>query len=457
VSTVPARPASRREGLLLAAIAAAPAVIYFLFKQLGYFKYLKLAGLGVLALAGATAVLVRPRVGLWVVLFYVYAGLSFYVDLNVGGLLSVLLMAAVTLELVLGDQNRVNDALFWYAAAAFLLIAVGSMLWARDTGLALFEISNYLKMVVLTYLVVQLVRTPQHLRLMMYVIFAGGVATVLLGVANLLLGIQSVADNYIRGSTYMLRFMGTHGNPNRAAAFICTTIPMGIFALRHGRRAWKPFVAAGIVLLVVAVFATFSRSVVFPLVFIALAVMAREMRGKRAYLGVAVVVAVGAVLTPREYWERVLGLREAFQTTTLDWSVYTRLLALRTAWDMFLDHPFTGIGIGNFLVAASYQLFVRIVVHNTYLEVLVGTGIFGLLAFLAILYAGFRHSVAGAFTHWKHHPAWLRSASFYCALSGISIWMSAFFGTMPFRHPFWVPVAAGLVIGNLLRDERRAD
>jgi hypothetical protein len=40
---------------------------------------------------------------------------------------------------------------------------------------------------------------------------------VVFGVMNLMLGLQSAGDHYIRGSEYMLRFMGTHENPNRAA------------------------------------------------------------------------------------------------------------------------------------------------------------------------------------------------------------------------------------------------
>jgi O-antigen ligase len=97
-------------------------------------------------------------------------------------------------------------------------------------------------------------------------------------------------------------------------------------------------------------------------------------------------------------------------------------------------------------------VFVRIVVHNSYLEILVGTGVFGLLSFLMIMVSGLRHTVAGARANWRGQPEWMRSACFYCALSAISIWMSSFFGTMPFRHPFWVPVATGIVIANLLRE-----
>jgi O-antigen ligase len=277
---------------------------------------------------------------------------------------------------------------------------------------------------------------------------------VFLGIANIVLGIHNVEENYIGGGAYMLRFSGAHENPNRAAAFMCSALPLGLFAVRHCARWLRPAFVAGIIILIVAIFATFSRSAIVPFAAVIAAVVLREVRSRRSYLAMVTLLAAGIVLAPGYYWERVMGLRDAFETTGLDWSVYTRLLALRTAWEMFLDHPLTGIGLGNFIVAASYQVFLRIVVHNSYLEILVGTGVFGLLGFLFILGSGARFSLEGARHRWQRHPAWMQSMCFYFMLSAVSICMSAFFGTMPFRYPLWVPVAAGLVIGNLLRHDR---
>jgi O-antigen ligase len=447
---------SRRDRWVLAGIVVAPVVLYLLVRLLGYMKFVKLGVAAALGLSGAAFLFAKPRWGLYLIIFYVYAGLSFYFSFFAVGAISMVVIAAVVIDLVFGAENRLTDPLFWYANGFFLLLAIGSMVFAKSPKLSLIEISNYLKMVALAYVIVHLVRTPQHLRTLMYVVFAGALGTVIFGTMNLLLGIQSVGDNYIRGSEYMLRFMGTHENPNRAAAFMCTAVPFGIFGLKWARPRYKPLWVVALAILVVAVYATFSRSVAFPLAMITVAVVLREVRSRRSFTIMASLVAVALVLTPQMWWERVLGLGAAFQTTTLDWSVYTRLMALHTAWEMFLHHPITGIGIGNFIVAAAYKVFLRIVVHNTYLETLVGTGVFGLLSFLLILLSGFRHTFAGARERWAGQPEWLRSACFYCALSAVSIWMSAFFGTMPFRHPFWVPVATGLVIANLLREQRAA-
>jgi len=277
------------------------------------------------------------------------------------------------------------------------------------------------------------------------------------GVMNLVLGIQSVGENFIgHAGDYTLRFTSTHENPNRSAAYMCSALPMGIFAVKYARRALKPLWILCIVILVVAIYATFSRSVAFPLAMITGSVLVREVRSRRSFLVTVVILAIAVALVPKEWWNRVFGLGAAFQTTTLDWSVYVRLLALHTAWALFLAHPLTGVGIGNFIVASAYNVFYRIVVHNSYLEILVGMGIFGLLCLFLIQYSGFRHIVAGARARWEGQPEWMRSACFYCALSALSIWMSAFFGTIPFAHPFWVPIAIGIVIANLLREQATA-
>jgi len=227
--------------------------------------------------------------------------------------------------------------------------------------------------------------------------------------------------------------------------------------LKQARRSRQPLYVAGIVILIIGMFATFSRSVVFAFTFVVIATVIRERLGKRSFIALLTLLVLAILLAPRAYWNRVLGLRDAFETTTLDWSVYLRLRALQTAWDLFLQHPFTGVGLANFSDASAYNLFVRLVAHNSYLEVLVGTGLFGLATFLMMVLSGVRHSVAGIRHTWRRQPAWMRTASFYCLLSAGSIWISAFFGNLQFRYFPWVPVAFGLVIGNLLAEDRRAD
>ncbi|MDH4037038.1 MAG: O-antigen ligase family protein [Candidatus Krumholzibacteria bacterium] len=445
---------SRGERLVLAALALLPLAVYLAARFLGYTKFLRLGAVAVAALVFGMTLFVRPRWGLFFLVFYIYSGVGSWLPVNVALPVSFIVTGAVLLQLVRGGQNRLVDASFWCAVAFFLLFCLQSMLVAPAPMLSVVELANFAKMLLVVYLIVQLVRTADDLRRLAYVVFAGAVATVVLGAAGLYLGIGPAQDNFI-GGVFVLRFTGAHENPNRAAAYMCSALPLGLFGARNSREPWlRAAFIAGVILLIIGIFSTFSRSVVVPFAAIALAVLVREVHSKRSWVFLLLLTVAGIVLTPRYYWDRVMALRDVASGSQKDWSVYTRWLAMTTAWELFLKHPLTGVGLGNFIVAGAYKVFLRIVAHNTYLEILVGTGIFGLTTFLWILAAGIRSAVAGARHHWASQPAWVRSLCFYVALSAVSIWLSALFGSMPFRYPLWIPVAASLVVGNLLRSDR---
>ncbi len=450
-------PVPARERAALFALALFPMLAFVALRYLGYLKFARLGGLALAAMAGATVLFLRPRWGLYFLILYVYSGLGSFVPVNLAAPALAIVVAAILLDWVRTRDLILPDGFFWGAAGLFTLISLLSMLVARDIGASFGEMVTFGKILLIVVIVVHLTRTPNQLRALCYAVFIGAVGTVVLGVLALVLGIESVDQNYMGTSIRILRFTGAHENPNKAAAYMCSALPLGLFAIRHcANRIARAAFALGVVVLVVGIFATLSRSVIVALTIVLIGTGAYELRSRRSFVVLGVILSLAVLLAPRYYWERVLSLPEALRDTTQDWSVYTRMLALQTAWEMFLDHPLTGVGIGNFVGASAYRLFVRIVVHNTYLEILVGTGVAGLCMFLAMIGAGLRHALAGARRRWSRHPEWMRSLSFYIVLSAISIGISSFFGTMPFRYPLWIPVAAGLVVGNLLRADRAA-
>jgi O-antigen ligase len=452
VSPAPSLAGARPRAALFA-LALLPVLAFVALRLLGLLKFAQLGAVAAAALAGGTLLFLRPRWGLYFLILYIYSGAGLFLPVNLAVPAIAIVTAAVVLSWLRGENPSLPDAFFWWAAGIFAMIALHSMLVARDVGASLRELMTFGKILLVIVLIVHLIRTPDQLRSLYYAVFAGAVGTIVLGIVGIWLGVEGAGEQGVR----IMRFTGAHENPNKAAAYMCSALPLGLFAVKHSvGRLPKIAFTVGVVVIVVAIFATFSRSAVIPLTVVFVGVIAHELRTRRSFGLLAFLLALGILLAPRYYWDRVMSLPDALRNSTQDWSVYTRLLALQTAWEMFLDHPMTGVGLGNFLGSSAYRLFVRIVVHNTYLEILVGTGILGLAAYLAVLGSGFRHAVAGARRRWKAHPAWMRSLSYYTMLSAVSIGLSAGFGTMPFRYPLWVPVAAGLVIGNLLRADRQA-
>ncbi|MDH3196807.1 MAG: O-antigen ligase family protein [Candidatus Krumholzibacteria bacterium] len=445
---------SLRPRAVLLALAVLPIVLLVFAPQAGWGRLVVLAAAGCAAVAAGCAVLVRPILGVYAIVFYVFAGAGQLLHLPLAAPLVALLFVAALLDLVRGADARLRDDPFWWGVGLFIALGIQSMLVAHRIDISLLRLAAYLKALVLVFVTVQFVRSAEQLRTLTRVVFAAGVATILLGVVSHALGRGT--EVVTAGPIGMIRFSGLHRDPNEAAAYLCAALPFGILALRDARRAWLRLACAlGVVLLVVGVFATFSRAAVFTLALVAAGAMAREVRGRRGWLAVLVLLAVGVLLGPRYYFERVFALGDVVSNVNRDWSVLMRMRALETAWELFTQHPLTGVGMGNFIVRGDYNLWIRIVVHNSYMEVLVGMGIFGLAAFLTMLGAALRHPAAGARERWPGRE-WMRPLCYYVVVSMGSAMASALFLSTSYRYLLWIPVAAALIVGGLRREARGA-
>lgn len=78
---------------------------------------------------------------------------------------------------------------------------------------------------------------------------------------------------------------------------------------------------------------------------------------------------------------------KSIEDLTKDVSIVQRLRILKGGLAMFADHPFLGVGIGNFVThSQDYCNTIRPrVAHNSYLEIATETGILGLVLFMSLL------------------------------------------------------------------------
>ncbi len=437
--------------LMLLAFSLLPMVAWSVLRVTGYDSLIPLAAVAVSGAVGAVVVLLRPQWGVYALVFWVYSGMGMYAPIDAAAPILVLVVLATLLGFMRGSEDRLGNALFWIATGLFVLFSLQSALVARNPALTFLDLFTFGKVLAVIVVIVQVIRTPAELRRLGYLAFAGAVATVAIGVLAIQTGLAGLS---FIGGVDVLRFSGAHGDPNKAASIMCSALPFGFFAVHAERGIRRILAVVGVVTLIVAIFATFSRGVLFSFAVLVVAFVIREVRSRRSFLVLSALILVGVLLTPSFYWNRALGLTQALKHSSTDWSVYTRMLALKTAMEMFVQHPLTGIGLGNFIESASYRLFVRIVTHNTYLDIAVGAGIFGLAAFVTMLAAGFRDAWRGARARWPRDLEWMSSFSFYSLLSLLSIATSGLLLTFSFRYQLWIPVAVGLVIGRLRDDTR---
>jgi O-antigen ligase len=232
---------------------------------------------------------------------------------------------------------------------------------------------------------------------------------------------------------------------------MAAALPLGFYAIRTSRRALvRILLGVSLILLVVVALSTFSRAAILPLGVVLVGVLVRERRNKYVFPIVLLAALAVVLLTPLKYWERLTTLGELESSAIMDKSLRLRMEALQSAWKLFLQHPLTGVGVNNFIVR-SPDLVGRRVVHNTYLETLVGVGIIGFGAYMMMLALTAREFLRAMRAKWSAQYQYMSSLAYYGLLSFITVLIGANFLSMAHSYDIWLPAAGGLAAGCIAR------
>jgi putative inorganic carbon (hco3(-)) transporter len=254
------------------------------------------------------------------------------------------------------------------------------------------------------------------------------------------------------------RITGGAGDPNEFAMMIIFALPL--FAYMTGRiktRFMKLVTALFFSLSIVAVINTYSRTgaviMLTTLLFIAIQYM-RFLRPKTSgfvFLGLTVLIIGAFTVIPDSYWNR----QKTMTDRETDFSVGRRFSYLVVAYDNFKKHPILGTGPGTFRDVYGTSRWTlkyerdnespKRVAHNTYVEVLAGSGLTGLCFFMLIIAAALRNF----FTAWKRaRKAKDLEMENLIMANIISFWviLSAFlFLSIYFHKYFWLTLATSQV------------
>jgi len=184
---------------------------------------------------------------------------------------------------------------------------------------------------------------------------------------------------------------GVLENPNDLAINIAINIPFCLAFLLRGRGPIRKGIwAIGLIAMVYAVTATYSRSGFLSLVVgLVLCLWEFGIRGRRWHLlMLAGMMGIGMVaFAPPNYAIRLQSMFVGRMAGSQDnGSVDARRELLETSLQLMAQHPLVGVGPGNFpVVTGSWK-----VAHNTYTEMGAEGGIPALLLFLLVLLAAFR-------------------------------------------------------------------
>jgi O-antigen ligase len=297
------------------------------------------------------------------------------------------LIAALTVLITrpVGHQLRALAHPLFLALALFVL-AQGVSVYSSGMREMAFELSYWYVYPVFVLLAVMLVADVGDLGRMVWGVVLGGQVVILYGLYAVWADLPSIVGG--RAGAY-----GMYLHHNDYTYVIVLTLPF-LFMLRRAES--RSLVRLLLLLMmgtgVAGVVLSLSRGGILALVFEAgLLAFVGSRSGWRA---AASLVLVGILGT--------FGIERLFQARAENQPGYTirdsegsRMELWKAGKNMFLANPFLGVGSRRFVEFSreygeiSHDNWGK-VSHNTYIEILAGSGLSGFLPFLALLYSSFR-------------------------------------------------------------------
>jgi O-antigen ligase len=292
------------------------------------------------------------------------------------------------------------------AALGMVCLATSSIGYADSPAQAMKESVKWLELLLAVLIVVDLASAPSVARWVIGAMLVAGAAEAVYGTVQFLTDTGPGAFQ-LRGA---LRAFGHFDQPNPFAGYLATILPLAIcmalcpanpatfrwmslaaasllgvgISLSQSRGAWLGFAVAALCLLLV--WSRFTRRLLIPGALGGTLALALAVSG---LLPPAFVDRLGQTV---EYFG-VFDVRTV-EVTSDNWAVVERMAHWQAGWYMFLEHPWLGVGAGNYaqaypdyFVGAWHEPLGH--AHNYYLNILAELGIVGgslLLLLLALAF-----------------------------------------------------------------------
>jgi O-antigen ligase len=389
--------------------------------------------LGVLGVGATILTLIQPLVGLPLLLFAVPFGSRASTsdttasDPSIGA--AELVVALLTLAwLARGVRRRelnIQAGAIVVAILAMVVLAGLSVGYALDKTSAIKETLKWLELLLALLIVVDLVREPTSARWVIGAMLVAGAAEAAYGAVQFVTDSGPAAFD-LQGA---LRAFGHFDQPNPFAGYLTTILPLAVcmgvcranpipfrwlalgasallaagIGLSQSRGAWLGAGVAAVCLLLA--WSGSTRRLLVPCAL-----------GGALLLALAVSGALPATITDRlsqaVAYFGVFDVRNV-DVTSDNWAVVERMAHWQAGWYMFLDHPWLGVGAGNYAQAyPDYYVSSWIEplghAHNYYINMLAELGVVGLGLLVALLAVVYRQlggvlvrSEAHANTFWR--------------------------------------------------------
>lgn len=368
---------------------------------------------GFLALVVTVLALVKPQTALYLICFSVPFGSL--LSINLGGISVGITDALLVLALVAWAARFIafREPATWprlaLPTALFAGIAAFSLLQAPSLPLAAKELAKWVEFAAILFVVANVVsHSNRPSQALIACLLLAGIAQAALGAYQFLT--RSGPEFFAFGR--FLRAYGTFEQPNPFGAYMGLSAPLALALLLHARAheipAWLKWLAlGGLTAIGAGLVMSGSRGAWLGAgAALGIVTVVHGRRGQIVLLIVILLIALagtvgGAALVPDQVIERITGILpligglrtggdvRSVEVTDANYANLERLAFWQAAADMWAEHPWLGVGIGNYQAAyPAYSLPKWRMslghAHNYYLNIAAETGLLGLCAYLVL-------------------------------------------------------------------------
>lgn len=291
-------------------------------------------------------------------------------------LISAALLVAWVLNVI---RHRVPVIINWQVKAYFIFLLLGffSLFTAISKGMVVEVWIDIAKTLVVFWVMFSVVRTPAELLR----------TTWLYAILHVVLAIAGFALFATEGTRRFGDLGGSFlGDENDAAMALLIMIPYMYFLWPVTRRKLGRLVLfAGMTFAGLTVLFSFSRGAFIGFLAMVLFMWLKSARKIRAGAVMLVMVVVFFAIMPPAYWERIRSVKNY----TTEGSAQGRLDAWKGGFQMMLDNPLFGCGLGNFqrTYGTSYNTVSArwTAAHSMYIEFIGQFGVPGLLYLVSVI------------------------------------------------------------------------
>lgn len=250
---------------------------------------------------------------------------------------------------------------------------------------------TFIQLWALLFLTGELLDTPEKQKSVMIIFSISAVSSAFYAL--------QITGSSVDFETYMINQAGLSDNANAAAryfiiAMVFITYLRSITKKRLLQITWL----LGILLTYIGVLISLSRTGVILLVIAQALIIFMEPQNKIKF-GHLLIFSLAFVVVLL-FSENLFGYIETFVPAIQQGTdtVGLRYNLWRAGWNMWIDHPVKGVGLGMFINEVGPYIYRlegphvwRSVAHNTYIQVLSETGIVGFLLFMLLIYFSIRN------------------------------------------------------------------